>query len=46
MRASSEVTPDSTAALNRKRKLDRVRAGSAHAALVFDGDECVGWAPR
>lgn len=27
----------------RRRKLDRVRAGTAHAALVFDGDECVGW---
>src|ERR687888_201923 len=30
-------------ALNRERKLGRVRAGTAHAALVFDGDECVGW---
>ncbi len=29
--------------LNRKRKLARVRAGTAHAALVFDGDDCVGW---
>jgi GNAT superfamily N-acetyltransferase len=28
---------------NRERKLDRVRAGAAHAALVFDGDDCVGW---
>jgi hypothetical protein len=28
---------------NRERKLDRVRAGTTHAALVFDGDECVGW---
>ncbi len=28
---------------NRERKLDRVRAGTAHAALVFDGDDCVGW---
>lgn len=27
----------------RARKLDRVRAGTAHAALVFDGDQCVGW---
>jgi GNAT superfamily N-acetyltransferase len=33
----------STPALNRERKLNRVRAGTAHAALVFDGDECVGW---
>jgi GNAT superfamily N-acetyltransferase len=32
-----------TAALNRQRKLERVRAGTAHAALVFDGDDCVGW---
>ncbi len=29
--------------LNRERKHDRVRAGSAHAALVFDGADCVGW---
>jgi GNAT superfamily N-acetyltransferase len=34
---------DRDAALNRQRKLDRVRAGTAHAALVFDGGECVGW---
>jgi GNAT superfamily N-acetyltransferase len=32
-----------TAAQNRERKHDRVRAGTAHAALVFDGDNCVGW---
>jgi hypothetical protein len=33
-----------TPALNRERKLDRVRAGTAHAALVFDGeDDCLGW---
>ena len=37
------VGKDSTAAVNQERKLSRVRAGSAHAALVFDGDECVGW---
>jgi GNAT superfamily N-acetyltransferase len=30
-------------ALNRERKLARVRAGKAHAALAFDGGECVGW---
>ena len=30
-------------ALNRERKLARVRAGRAHAALAFDGDDCVGW---
>ena len=29
---------------NRDRKLERVRAGTAHAALVFDGDQCLGWA--
>ena len=32
-----------TPALNRQRKLERVRDGRAHAALVFDADECVGW---
>jgi GNAT superfamily N-acetyltransferase len=32
-----------TPALNRDRKRARVRAGTAHAALVFDGDECMGW---
>ena len=32
-----------TPALNRQRKRERVRAGRAHAALVFDGDNCVGW---
>ena len=31
------------AALNRERKLARVRAGTAHAALVFDGEDSVGW---
>ena len=37
------VGKETTAALNRERKLDRVRAGTAHAALVFEGDDCVGW---
>ena len=32
-----------TADLNRERKLERVRAGTAHAALVFRGDDCLGW---
>ncbi len=27
----------------RQQKRDRVRAGTAHAALVFQGEECVGW---
>ena len=31
------------AACNRERKHDRVRAGTAHAALVFDGEDCLGW---
>jgi GNAT superfamily N-acetyltransferase len=36
--------PDRTsAAVNRERKLERVRQGTTHAALVFDGDDCVGW---
>jgi GNAT superfamily N-acetyltransferase len=29
--------------LNRERKHDRVREGSTHSALVFDGADCVGW---
>jgi GNAT superfamily N-acetyltransferase len=33
----------SPAVPRREQKLSRVRAGTAHAALVFDGDECVGW---
>jgi len=31
------------AAVNRRRKLERVRAGTTHAALVFEGDDCLGW---
>jgi GNAT superfamily N-acetyltransferase len=37
------VGKDTTFELNRERKLERVRAGTAHAALVFDGDDCLGW---
>jgi hypothetical protein len=37
------VGKETTWELNRNRKLERVRAGTAHAALVFDGDDCVGW---
>jgi GNAT superfamily N-acetyltransferase len=37
------VGNDTTAELNRERKLERVRAGTAHAALVFRGDDCLGW---
>jgi GNAT superfamily N-acetyltransferase len=29
--------------LNRERKLERVRAGTTYAALVFDGHDCLGW---
>ena len=29
---------------NRRHKEGRVRAGTAHAALVFEEDNCVGWA--
>ena len=28
---------------NRSAKERRVREGRAHAALVYDGDDCVGW---
>jgi GNAT superfamily N-acetyltransferase len=34
---------DTTPAINRERKLSSVCEGTAHAALVFDGNECVGW---
>ncbi|MGV8859011.1 GNAT family N-acetyltransferase [Rhodoglobus sp.] len=27
-----------------ERKRERVLAGTAHASLVFDGDDCLGWA--
>ncbi len=37
------VGKDTTAALNRERKLDRVRQGTTHHALVFEGESCVGW---
>jgi GNAT superfamily N-acetyltransferase len=37
------VGNDSTPATNRERKRARVREATAHAALVFDGDDCVGW---
>ena len=32
-----------TAAQNRAEKEQRVRDGETHAALVFDGDRCLGW---
>jgi GNAT superfamily N-acetyltransferase len=37
------VGKETSAALNRERKMARVLAGTAHAALVFEGDACVGW---
>ena len=36
-----EVGSETTPIPKRERKLERVRAGKAHAALVFDGDDCV-----
>ena len=37
------VGKDTTAAMNRERKLVRVRTDTAHAALVFRGEDCLGW---
>ncbi|MFZ0012783.1 MAG: GNAT family N-acetyltransferase [Acidimicrobiia bacterium] len=37
------VGKGTTAAQNRERKMARVLEGTTHAALVFDGDSCVGW---
>ena len=37
------VWKDTTPELNRERKLARVKADQTHAALVFEGDRCVGW---
>jgi GNAT superfamily N-acetyltransferase len=39
-----EGVKGSTAEQNRERKLARVRAGTTHSALVFDGGRCLGWA--
>jgi GNAT superfamily N-acetyltransferase len=38
-----EATEGTAPTPKRQQKLDRVRAGTAHAALVFQGEECVGW---
>ncbi|MDR6169468.1 GNAT family N-acetyltransferase [Curtobacterium sp. SORGH_AS_0776] len=35
--------PTRDAACNRERKYERVLAGTTHAALVLDGERCVGW---
>jgi GNAT superfamily N-acetyltransferase len=40
---SEGVGRDRTPEMNRATKERRVREGQAHAALVFDGDRCVGW---
>ena len=37
------VGKETTAELNRQRKLARVQGGRTHAALVFEDDSCVGW---
>lgn len=37
------VGKNTTARLNRARKLERVQEGSTHHALVFDDDLCIGW---
>ena len=37
------VNRGTTPEQNRERKHERVREGRAHAALVMDGDVCVGW---
>lgn len=37
------VGKGTTAELNRERKLERVRSGTTHAALVFRGEDCLGW---
>lgn len=37
------VGKEATPALNRERKMARVLSGTAHAALVFEDNTCVGW---
>ena len=38
-----EVDRQAQGEVNRQRKLERVRNGTTHAALVFDRDDCLGW---
>ena len=38
-----ETDPERLAMPKRERKLQRVQSGTAHAALVFDGERCLGW---
>ena len=40
---SEGVGDDKTAKQNKAAKQRRVRAGTTHAALVYDGSRCVGW---
>jgi GNAT superfamily N-acetyltransferase len=37
------MTKDESVAANRRAKEARVASGGAHAALVFEGDTCLGW---
>jgi len=39
----ADVGAASMSVPKRERKLSRVRAGTAHAALVFDEGDCLGW---
>lgn len=41
---TADKDPDRTYESNRDLKCQLVESGRAHAALVFDGDEAVGWA--
>jgi hypothetical protein len=38
-----KLGPGRTAEQNRAEKEQRVRSGDTHAALVLDGDDCLGW---
>jgi GNAT superfamily N-acetyltransferase len=40
---AKDAREDETPAARCKAKEQRVREGRAHAALVYDGDRCVGW---
>ncbi len=40
---TDEIASTRTAAARRDKKLELVNAGTTHAALVFEGDDCVGW---
>ena len=38
-----DTDPELLAITKRERKFRRVQSGTAHAALVFDGEQCLGW---